>query len=360
MVGGCGHCCAARSNPLCATALRRAGGKVTIAAMMTMHPFDSDPFHAGERALQQRVGVRERLAEVAPLMVRDHMPAPHRELFGKLPFVLLGSVDADGQPHASLLAAPPGFLRTPDAQTLAVDALPHPADPLAAALRVGASLGVLGVEPHTRRRNRMNGVVSMVHTSGFEIGVRQSFGNCPKYIQAREARWAAAPMPGAARVVEADRLDAAGVALVAAADTFFIASSVPPQRLGRGLAEGVDVSHRGGKPGFVRVQHDASGNQVLVVPDFSGNNLFNTLGNLSVHPRAGLLFVDFDGGALVQLSVDSRIVWQGPDVEAFAGAQRVLRHRVRAMRRIEGALPLGWGPAQRSPFLQATGNWPAA
>jgi len=310
--------------------------------------------------LQRLVGMRERLAEVAALVMRDQMPDPHRELFGRLPFLLLGSVDADGQPHASLLAGPPGFVHTPNGRTLAVAALPQAADPLSRALRVGASLGALGIEPHTRRRNRLNGTVSACHAQGFEITVQQSFGNCPRYIQARQPQWVGAADARATRVVEADALDADGVALVREADTYFIASSVPPGRLGRSAADGVDVSHRGGKPGFVRVGRDGEGVDTLTVPDFSGNHMFNTLGNLSVHPRAGLLFVDFAGGGLMQLSVDTEIVWDGPEVAAFAGAQRVLRHRVRAMLRIEGATGLRWGPAQRSPFLQGTGGWAAA
>ncbi|HEU5295846.1 MAG TPA: pyridoxamine 5'-phosphate oxidase family protein [Burkholderiaceae bacterium] len=318
-----------------------------------------DPFHAGEQALQQRVGVRERIAEAGARMVRDQMPEQHRELFGQLPFVLVGSVDAAGQPHASLLAGPPAFMRTPDAHTLAVDALPHAADPLAQALRVGASLGVLGIEPHTRRRNRLNGVVSALRANGFDIGVRQSFGNCPKYIQARQAQWQGGDAD-AVRVVSAARLDEAGAALVQRADTFFIASSVPPAQLERSAAHGVDVSHRGGNPGFVRVEPGGDGVDTLTVPDFSGNNLFNTLGNLSVHPRAGLLFIDFEGDALMQLSVDAEIVWDGPVLAAFAGAQRLLRYRVRAMRRFASLPGLRWGAAQRSPFLQATGTWSVA
>jgi uncharacterized protein len=325
-----------------------------------LHHEPHEPFHGGEQALQQRVGLRERLAEVGALIMRDHMPDPHRELFGKLPFVLVGSVDADGQPYASLLAGAPGFAHSPDARTLAIEALPHAADPLARALRIGASLGVLGIEPHTRRRNRLNGAVSALHAKGFEIAVRQSFGNCPKYIQARHVQWVDAGAASATRVVEAGALDAAGAALVSAADTYFIASSVPPNQLGRSAAHGVDVSHRGGKPGFVRVDRDADGVDTLTVPDFSGNNLFNTLGNLTVNPRAGLLFVDFAGQTLMQLSVDTEIVWSGAEVTAFAGAQRLLRHRVRAMRRIDGALPLRWSAAQRSPFLQTTGSWAGA
>ena len=326
------------------------------------HDQPHDPFHGGEQALQQRVGLRERLAEVGSLIMRDHMPDQHRDLFGKLPFVLVGSVDADGQPHASLLAGPPGFAHAPNERTLAIEALPHAADPLSGSLRIGASLGVLGIEPHTRRRIRLNGTVSALHAKGFEIAVRQSFGNCPKYIQARRAQWvgAGAGAAGATRVVEAGALDAVGAALVRAADTYFIASSVPPNQFERSAAHGVDVSHRGGKPGFVRVDRDADGVDTLTVPDFSGNNLFNTLGNLTLHPRAGLLFVDFAGQSLMQLSVDTEILWSGAEVTSFAVAQRVLRHRVRAMRRIDGAPALRWSAAQRSPFLQATGSWAAA
>jgi uncharacterized protein len=326
--------------------------------MDAMDADTADPYHRGEQEMQQRAGVRERMAEVGAFMVRDHLPGAHRELFHKLPFVLIGSVDADGQPHASLLAGPPGFMHTPDAWTLTIGARPHGSDMLSHTLRAGHAIGVLAIEPHTRRRNRLNGTLHAVQTGGFSIAVQQSFGNCPKYIQARQARWVGDEALAVARVVSGNQLDAAGAALIARADTYFIASSVPPGDLGRGAALGVDVSHRGGKPGFVRVQRDASGADTLTVPDFSGNNAFNTLGNLIVHPRAGLLFVDFEQPALMQLSVDTSIDWEGRDVAAFSGALRVVRHRVRAMRRIEGLPALAWGAAQPSPFVQATGNWP--
>ncbi|MFI4930814.1 MAG: pyridoxamine 5'-phosphate oxidase family protein [Burkholderiales bacterium] len=326
-----------------------------------MNPIDiHEPFHGGEQALQQRVGMRERLAEVGALIMRDHMPSQHREFFGRLPFVLLGSVDDEGRPQASLLAGPPGFAHTPDAHTLAIEARPHGADPLSRALRVGASLGVLGIEPHTRRRNRLNGVVSAVRAGGFAIEVRQSFGNCPKYIQARQARWVGGAAAPDVCTTRASRLDAAGIALVQNADTYFVASTVPPDRLDRSAAHGADVSHRGGKPGFVRVDRGDDGVDTLTVPDFAGNNLFNTLGNLMLHPHAGLLFVDFDGDSLLRLSVDTEIVESGPQVAAFAGAQRLVRYRVREAQRVDGTTGLLWGAAQRSPFLQGTGSWTAA
>ena len=317
----------------------------------------NDPYHEGEQALQRRVGWRERFAEVGAHVMRDRMPEQHRQLFGKLPLVLLGSMDDTGQPHASVLMGAPGFVHTPDAQTLAIDAWPDAADPLHAALRVGASIGLLGIEPHTRRRNRMNGVVRALHARGFQIEVRQSFGNCPKYIQARHARWVDAAAPTTVTSRRMARLDRAAASLVRGADTFFIATAVPPGRIDSSAAHGVDVSHRGGKPGFVRLQRDADGADVLTVPDFAGNNMFNTLGNLALHPGAGLLFIDFARGDRVHLAVDARVLWDGDELDAFDGAQRLVQFRVREALHLSGGPRLAWSEPLLSPFLQATGTW---
>ena len=98
----------------------------------------------------------------------------------------------------------------------------------------------------------------------------------------------------------------------------------------------------------------------LTVPDFVGNCFFNTLGNLAVNPRAGLLFVDFESGDLLQLAVTAEIVWDGPELAAFEGAERLLRMRVVSVLHRPAALPLRWGDAELSPYLDATGHWPAA
>ncbi|MEO5794418.1 MAG: pyridoxamine 5'-phosphate oxidase family protein [Rhodoferax sp.] len=305
-------------------------------------------FHAGERAVQQRAGVAERMAEVGPRVIRSFMPDQHRDFFAQLPFVVLGSVDALGQPWASVLAQPPGFIQSPDAARLRVRALPAASDPLARNLVEGAPIGMLGIEPHTRRRNRVNGRVTALDGSGFGLAVEQSFGNCPKYIQAREPVYAALASEPAAIV--GTQLDPAALCLVRAADTFFIATA----------SEGVDVSHRGGKPGFVRVDVDGSGQQWLTVPDLVGNYFFNTLGNLALQPQAGLLFIDFDSGDLLHLAVRAEIVWDGPELARYAGAQRLLRLQVQQVLRRPAALALRWSAAQQSPALAATGAWTPA
>ncbi len=304
------------------------------------------PFHAGEVALQKRLGLDGRLAAIGRTVIRDHMPEQHRELFEKLPTLLVGAIDADGQPWATMLSGPPGFTSTPDARTLRVGALPGTEDPAASLLREGAPVGLLGLEPHTRRRNRMNGRIAHRDDLGFEVHVLQSFGNCPKYIQAREPE--VVPQRQAApAVAESARLSPAARQLIARADTLFIASASGPA-VGTGRAEGVDVSHRGGLPGFVQIVEDEAATR-LVVPDYQGNFMFNTLGNLQQWPLAGLLFVDPDSGDMLQLAVRTELQHEGDALRGFAGAQRLLHARVIGGVWRAAALPLRWSAAQFAP-----------
>lgn len=310
-----------------------------------------ETFHEGERALQARVGNRPRMAQIGAQLLRSRMPDQHRDFFRNLPFVVVGGLDAGGRPWATILAAPASFIESPSPQLLWIHAMPDAASPLADALRPGMPMGLLGIEPHTRRRNRMNGIVSAVTSTGFGVEVRQSFGNCPKYIQARRSTFIPGHRSGA--VQQHSALMPEMASLVRRADTLFIASAHPGAAADEDRAHGIDVSHRGGKPGFVRVDGDAT----LTIPDFSGNGFFNTLGNLIVYPRAGLLIPDFETGDLLLLAVDAEMVWEGEEVAAFAGAQRLIRLRIHEARFMEAALPLRWSAAELSPQLLATGAW---
>ncbi|MCI5070807.1 pyridoxamine 5'-phosphate oxidase family protein [Acidovorax sp.] len=317
-------------------------------------------FHAGEQALQERLGVRERMAAIGPQVLRDHMPDQHRELFEKLPTLLLGALDAHGQPWATMVAGPPGFVHTPDARRMQIAVAPGApgasvvADPALAALAAqgtGAPVGVLGLEPHTRRRNRMNGRMAAFGATGLVVDVVQSFGNCPKYIQAREPGLHAVVAPPASAQVLGPQLDAAALALVARSDTLFIASASAP-RPGAERSDGVDVSHRGGEPGFVRVEHTPQG-VVLSLPDYPGNLFFNTLGNLALHPLAGLLWVDYDHGGLLHVAARAELRWDEADRAPWPGAQRVLRLQVLSGVWRAQALPWRWTAAQPAPQFSA-------
>ena len=299
----------------------------------------AQPFHAGEQALQQRAGSAARLAEMGPHIVRDVMPLQHREFFESQPYVVAGTVDGAGRPWASLLVGMPGFMRSPDAQTLVIGALPLEGDPIAGGLHAGAPIGLLGIETATRRRNRMNGRIASVDARGIRVAVGQSFGNCPKYIHARVPRFVRGPGATQASAVEGfTSLDGDAQAMIAAADTFFVATHAP----GDGPSRGADVSHRGGPPGFVKVEDDAT----LLVPDFAGNRFFMTLGNLLLDARAGLVFVDFERGDLLCLTGRTEIVEHGPELAVFENAERAWRFHLREGRCLRDALPLRWDNVQ--------------
>jgi uncharacterized protein len=343
---------AGRSNDALSMALSRGALPAMSEEPQSLrHP---SPFHAGERDVQTRAGVREEIEGRGAKAIRDFMLDQHRVFFAALPFLVVGSVDAQGRPWASILVGRPGFVQSPDLRTLRIDAAAAFGDPRGANLIVGRPLGLLGIQPETRRRNRANGTITALDDRGFTLHVEQSFGNCPQYIHARKPVAAAAPETAALpRFVRAEgallSIDAA--ALVANADTCFIATAAQ--------LDGVDVSHRGGKTGFVRVTVER-GRSVLTAPDFSGNNYFNTLGNIAVNPRAGLIFVDFATGAVLTLTGEAEIIWDGPQLAAFAGARRLLRFGVIEGRVIADAVPLRWSAPEPAPQLAATGAWPAA
>ncbi|MEK9970035.1 MAG: pyridoxamine 5'-phosphate oxidase family protein [Ferrovibrio sp.] len=307
-------------------------------------------FHKGEQMLQARVhpALPQRMARTAEVALRSFMPDQHRDFFGILPTLVVGSVDgATGQPWASMLAGRPGFTYAPDAVTLRVDAKPVPGDPLAQNLKDGAQVGILGLQPESRRRNRMNGHVSALDETGFTVAVEQSFGNCPQYIQARVPVLVGAPPEPPVRL-ESAVLSPRAALMIGNADTLFIATHA------RG--EGVDVSHRGGKPGFVKLQQ-RDGHTELTLPDFRGNNFFNTLGNIALDPRAGILVVDYSSGDMLQLTGEAEIIWDGPEVESFHGALRLLRLRVTEGRILLGALPVRWSQPAYAMQLLETGSW---
>jgi ferredoxin-NADP reductase/predicted pyridoxine 5'-phosphate oxidase superfamily flavin-nucleotide-binding protein len=299
------------------------------------------PFHRGEQEIQRRLGVRDEIEPWARRVVRRELPAQHQSFYAELPFLVVAARDAAGLPWATLLAEEPGFAHSPDPSALRIDARPTPGDALADALQPGDDIGVLGIELHTRRRNRVNGRVAARDDAGIALAVEQSFGNCPQYITAR--RWRRAPDTAAPRfVAHGSELGEAEAALVASADTFFIATGFRGE--GESPVFGMDASHRGGTPGFVHVESSRE----LVFPDYAGNNHFNTLGNLLLDPRAGLLFVDFERGDLLQLTGTVEIDWEPEELESFPGAKRLVRFRVDRMRRIEGALPLRFESAANS------------
>ncbi|MGN6234286.1 MAG: pyridoxamine 5'-phosphate oxidase family protein [Trinickia sp.] len=299
-------------------------------------PHRDSPFHAGEREAQARAGFTGS-ADSAGRSIRDYMPDQHRLFYAQLPFMIVGGADHAGQPWATIRIGQPGFVSSPDSRTLRIAGTTLPGDPLAGAWHPGALFGGLGIELPTRRRNRINGIVTATDDATLTVSVSQSFGNCAKYIQARTPEWTGFPARADTSVpLTHSTLSDEDRALLARADTLFIASMHDAPDAG--AARGVDVSHRGGMPGFVHVE-DA---RTFAIPDYAGNRFLNTIGNLVTSPRAGLLFLDFQTGDVLYVAADAEIVWGGSVLNEFEGAQRVIRFRVRETRRSAGVLPFCW------------------
>ncbi|WP_417813534.1 pyridoxamine 5'-phosphate oxidase family protein [Thalassospira alkalitolerans] len=317
------------------------------------------PWHEGEIHLQKLVGVDARMAEVGKRVLRDHLIDQHRQFYPQLPFAVFGAVDDNGDVWATLRANHPGFLSSPDPYQLIVapprDA-PAPAD---AGMDDGKAIGMIGIELHTRRRNRLNGKITRHSNDRFTIRVGHSFGNCPQYIHLRDVEFTRDPLapalPENKLYEDLDGgLDEQARAIISSADTFFVATYVDRP----GENREVDVSHRGGNPGFVRIGSDGS----LTIPDFAGNLFFNTLGNILSNPKAGLVFTDFATGDVLQITGDAYVIIDGPEIVAFQGAERLWRVFPRNVVLRKSALPIRWRDQTDgvSPNSLLTGDWVSA
>jgi uncharacterized protein len=291
-------------------------------------------YHAGELAVQERAGVAEMARRVGN-GIHSEIPPTAEEFLQQQPLVIVGSVASSGAVWVSVLSGRPGFITVLDSQTIRIGAIPHSGDPLAQILsasavnpHVASEVGILAIEPKTRRRMRLNGTARTLPDNTLQIHAREVYANCPKYIQARSIEVAPADEYQPLEVHPSETLTAQQQEWIARSDTFFIASAAPNG--------GADASHRGGNPGFVRLIND----RTLIFPDYSGNMMFNTLGNIAANPHAGLLFLDFQNGDTLQLTGEAKIHWEPEQAAAFPGAERVVEFHAAQIVHITHAVPL--------------------
>jgi predicted pyridoxine 5'-phosphate oxidase superfamily flavin-nucleotide-binding protein len=263
-------------------------------------------FHDGELAVQDRAGVRAQAARLGGAMLAaPDLNGGMSAFLAARDFAVLTARDADGRLWTSPLFSTPGFLQARDRE-LRVGALPNPGDPLAGIV-ADQPVGMLAIEFSTRRRVRVNGVLTDVDDTGMLLSVDQAYGNCPKYIHPRRLEHVNnAPQP----VERLSTLSAEHERLIGNADTFFL-GTIHPTR-------GADASHRGGPPGFVHVDGDR-----LWWPDYPGNNMFNSFGNLAVDSTAALLFIDFDTGTTLHVSGKAAVEWVTPSDSDGGTGRRV-------------------------------------
>jgi len=292
-------------------------------------------YHSGERKLHAETGVVEAAAGMGR-MVLPVIAHLYVDFIQSQRYVIIGAADNQGMAWGSILSGEPGFMQVVDEQTLRIDALPGEQDPVSGNFRAGAEIGLLLLDFSTRRRLRVNGRVVM-GDGGFSVRTRQVYANCPRYIQSRncESGGNASVSPRLTR--QATSLNREYQERIGRADTFFIASYHPEG--------GADVSHRGGYPGFVQVVDG----ETIIWPDYNGNGMFNTLGNIVEYPACGLLFLDFERGGTLQLSGSADIINDSARVAPFPGAERIIEFRIKRIIETENATSLRWSFIDYSP-----------
>jgi predicted pyridoxine 5'-phosphate oxidase superfamily flavin-nucleotide-binding protein len=266
-------------------------------------------FHRGELAVQERAGVRDIANDVGEGII-DFVPPDAAQFLTRRQMVVLGTVDRRGRVWTSVVTGEPGFIEVAGDRTLRISGRTSAGDPLLENLAVESHAALFAPDFVAARRVRVNGRGS-IKTGVIYIKTDQVYGNCRRYMQ--ERMFAGVREPESASVVaRSDALSAAQQDQVSRADTFFIATDNPDS--------GADVSHKGGNPGFVKVVN----HRRLAFPDYNGNRMFNTLGNIAVNPRTGLLFIDFESGRTLQLTGNASIDWSSERTKAFPGAERVV------------------------------------
>ncbi len=250
-------------------------------------------FHDGELDVQRRAGLTAEAARLARMLEQDAFSPGMTRFAAARTSVFLTARDDAGTLWTTVVVGDPGFCRAEDS-VLAVGAAPLPGDPLHA-LAAGQPIGVLLIDFASRRRLRVNGTL-VTSGDGLRIAVAQAYGNCPKYIHRELAEPGPADAP--LRYTRSAALDGRQRDVVTGAGTFILGTTHP--------TGGLDTSHRGGDPGFLRVDGDG-----LWWPDYPGNNVFNSLGNIAVDPAAALLVVD-GAGSRLHLTGTASLDWSSP------------------------------------------------
>ena len=292
-------------------------------------------YHPGELEVQQRAGVRDSAKRLAG-SIHAVVPVIAGAFLEERRFVVLATADANNRPWASVLSGLPGFARVLDDGTIRIEAAPAAGDPLSANLETSPFVGLIAPDLSTRRRLRINGRLETGTDGAILIHVDQAYSNCPKYIQRREG-WQPTVEVSPQLVQRSTTLRSHQRDRIRRADTFFLATLNP--------GEGADASHRGGMPGFVKVN-----GQELIWPDYAGNSMFNSLGNIAQHPWAGIVVPHFDTGSTLQLTGRATIDWNLEHSAAMPGAERLVRLAVEEVVAIEGVFPPGLRLVEYSPF----------
>ncbi|MCF2949399.1 pyridoxamine 5'-phosphate oxidase family protein [Paraglaciecola aquimarina] len=307
---------------------------MTDTTLITNKPEMASAFHEGEQFIQQKVGKKNIMDAVGKKFIRSFLLEQHCEFYQGLQYVFIGHLDAQLQPWASILFKKTGLIKVISPTQLHID-ISETDTKTHEYFSKGDQVGLLGIELSNKRRNRLTGVVLDISADCIKIQVKQSFGNCPKYITPRViADWPASNQATHNKETHSQALHNQDVQkteafnnkmldLLKRADSFFVASYYQNSLAkNQHVSEGADVSYRGGEPGFIEIIN----NKQIIIPDYVGNNFFNTLGNIEKSGKAGLLFINFDNGDTLSMSGKAKILWDLEPTKQISKSNKAQRY----------------------------------
>jgi predicted pyridoxine 5'-phosphate oxidase superfamily flavin-nucleotide-binding protein len=255
-----------------------------------------DPFHEGERRVQQRVGEMREADRNSP-MIAAQIPAGAIPFLQQQSMLILAVLDKGAMWCLPIVGKTGWMSVSRDAIYLDLGQTIGPVDERVLSAAADQQLvGGVVLDFATRRRLRVNGRLERASDNLMVLSVAEAYPNCPKYITQRTLVWSQdAPTLS---LQEGESLTQEQHDAFGKTDIFFIATQHP----GRGL----DASHRGGNPGFVVSPSD----RTLRFPDYAGNSLFNTLGNLEIDARVGILLPDFNNGAALAITGTASVSYE--------------------------------------------------
>jgi NAD(P)H-flavin reductase len=314
-------------------------------------------WHTGEEEMHKLLQVPHMDNPTQPYLT------PHASnILVRSPLMALGTLDAEGRPWTTLWGGEAGFSQ-PVAQSIigVKTTVSRELDPVLKMLLgdmadgevyqekgVGKMVGALAIDLETRRRVKLYGRMVAGALAATEEGlgevqlvvkIEQSLGNCPKYLNKKHI---ISHLPKPKLVTAEFPLPQSAINVIEKADLFFISSS--------NHQADMDTNHRGGPTGFVRILSNDEDGLTLVYPEYSGNRLYQTLGNLHTTPQAGLVFPDFDTGDVLYITGKTEILAGKAATDLIAHTNLAVKIKVEAARFVSDGLAFRGQEGEPSPY----------
>lgn len=248
-----------------------------------------DKYHSGEIAVQEITGERDN-ALMNARVIEDKVPKGAVKFVSQQNYCLLGIENNLKEIWPIFLTGDKGFASVVNNEKSILISLDKNVvgnkNPFYESLNSQKKIGCLFIELSTRRRLRINGYVETYSNDELIINVEQGYPNCPKYIQRREIEESDINF-SEYKQIHGEKFTDEIIQWIINSDTLFVAST--------GSDGSCDISHRGGNTSFIKISKN-----ILRIPDYPGNSMFNTFGNFFENPRAGLLFLDLNNNRQLQ------------------------------------------------------------